>query len=166
MTDIDNNKLMGLLIFAGGGLLLIQEHINEKRKWRQWVHPLIRKSILSDHNDLRLTAKEQIKIMRFHFLYAVQVDIAYQKVHCNSCLFLLLSHGMQKPKEHIMHKGGFIVFYSKNNFCIMNKIRLVWFFDHFIYFKNNFYHVTLVTLFIEYWIILYIFWISLCVTST
>ena len=32
MEDIDNNKLMGLLIIAGGGLLLSQEHIKERRK--------------------------------------------------------------------------------------------------------------------------------------
>ena len=31
MEDIDNNKLMGLLIIAGGGLLLSQEHIKERR---------------------------------------------------------------------------------------------------------------------------------------
>ena len=29
MADIDNNKLMGLLIIAGGGLLLSQEHIKK-----------------------------------------------------------------------------------------------------------------------------------------
>ena len=31
MEDIDNNKLMGLLIIAGGGLWLSQEHIKERR---------------------------------------------------------------------------------------------------------------------------------------
>ena len=35
MEDIDNNKLMGLLIITEGGLLLSQEHIKEKRKRRQ-----------------------------------------------------------------------------------------------------------------------------------
>ena len=43
MVDKDNNKLMGLLKIAGGGLLLRQEHIKERRKRRQWVHPWIRK---------------------------------------------------------------------------------------------------------------------------
>ena len=43
MTDIDNNKLMGSLIIAGGGLLLSQEHIKERRKRRQWACPWIRK---------------------------------------------------------------------------------------------------------------------------
>ena len=32
MEDIDNNKHMGLLKFAGRGLLLSQEHMKEKRK--------------------------------------------------------------------------------------------------------------------------------------
>ena len=43
MEDIDNNKLMGVLIITGGSLLLRQEHIKEKRKRRQWVRPWIRK---------------------------------------------------------------------------------------------------------------------------
>ena len=43
MEDIDNNKLMGVLIITGGGLLLRQEHIKEKRKRRQWVRRWIRK---------------------------------------------------------------------------------------------------------------------------
>ena len=32
MEDIDNNKLMGLLIIAGGGLLLSQEPCKRKEK--------------------------------------------------------------------------------------------------------------------------------------
>ena len=51
--------------------------------------------------------------MCFHFLYTVQVDIVYQNVLYNSGLFLFISHGIQKSKEHILHKWGFIVFYSK-----------------------------------------------------
>ena len=37
-----------------------------------------------------------------------------------------LRHAIQKTKEHILHKWGVFVFYSKNNFCIMNKIKQVW----------------------------------------
>ena len=51
--------------------------------------------------------------MCFHFLYAVQVDTAYQNFLYNLCLFLFLLHGIQKTKEHILHTWGFIVFYSK-----------------------------------------------------
>ena len=43
MADIDNSKLMGLLIIVGGGLLLTQEQIKEERKQRQWIRPSIRK---------------------------------------------------------------------------------------------------------------------------
>ena len=41
MTDIDNNKLMGLLRIAGRGLLLSQEHIKVSRKRRQRTRPWI-----------------------------------------------------------------------------------------------------------------------------
>ena len=43
MEDIDNKKLMKLLIIPHGALLLTQEHIKERRKRRQWVRPWIRK---------------------------------------------------------------------------------------------------------------------------
>ena len=88
--------------------------------------------------------------MCFHFFYTVQLNTVYQKVIYNSCLLLLLRHLIQKTKEHILHKWGFIVICSKNNFCIMNKIKLVWFYslyrnyffeqkcDLFIYFKKYF----------------------------
>ena len=43
MADIDNNKLMGMLIIAGRGLLLSQEPIQERGKQRRWVNHLIKK---------------------------------------------------------------------------------------------------------------------------
>ena len=43
MKDIDNKKLMELLIIPDRALLLTQEHIKERRKRRQWVRPWIRK---------------------------------------------------------------------------------------------------------------------------
>ena len=43
MEDIDNKKLVELLIIPDGALLLTQEHIKERRKRRQWVRPWIRK---------------------------------------------------------------------------------------------------------------------------
>ena len=58
---------MELLIIAGGGeLILSQEHIKERKKRRQWVHPWIRKkdskrAYFSAINDLRLTDKEDFK---------------------------------------------------------------------------------------------------------
>ena len=58
---------MELLIIAGGGeLILSQEHIKERKKRRQWVHPWIRKkdskrAYFLTINDLRLTDKEDFK---------------------------------------------------------------------------------------------------------
>ena len=51
--------------------------------------------------------------MFLHFFYTAQVETNYQKVLYNSCLFLFLHHGIQKTKEHVLHKYDFIVFYSK-----------------------------------------------------
>ena len=67
MTGIDNNKLKGgLFIIAGGGLLLSQGHIKERRKRRQWLHPWIRKrdskgTHYSIINYLRLKDKEDFR---------------------------------------------------------------------------------------------------------
>ena len=66
MVDINNNKLMGLLIIAGRGSLLSQECIKQRRKQRQWVRPWIRKrdskgTYYSFINDLRLTDKEDFR---------------------------------------------------------------------------------------------------------
>ena len=51
--------------------------------------------------------------MYFHFLYTVQAYTLYQNVFYNSGLFLFIRHGIQKTNEHILHKPGFVVFYSK-----------------------------------------------------
>ena len=66
MADIDNNKLMGLLIIPGGGLLLSKEYIKQRRKWRQWVRPWIRKRESKGAyylivNDFKLTDKEDFR---------------------------------------------------------------------------------------------------------
>ena len=130
---------MGLLIIAGGSLLLSQEHIKEKRKQRTWTRLRIRKSkgaYYSIIHDLSLTDKEDfrkylriiklaaISILLFYLnknwnyvstclFYTVQVDTAYQKTLYNSYLFLFLCHGIQETKEHVLHKWGFTVFCSK-----------------------------------------------------
>ena len=84
MADIDGNKLIGLLVITGVGLLPSHEHIKERRKQRQWV-------------------RHSIKFC-FHFFYTVQVNALYQNVLYSSCLLLFLPHGIQKTKEHILHK--------------------------------------------------------------
>ena len=80
MVDIDNNKLIGLLIITGLVLLLSQEHIKERRKQREHVRPWIRKrdskgAYCSIINDLRLTDKEDFRKYRFS---TVKVDTVYQ----------------------------------------------------------------------------------------
>ena len=93
-------------------------------------------------NDLRLTDKEDFRkkickkplaavpILWFCLIkIKMQVDTVYQKVIYNSCFLLFLRHVIQKTKEHTLHKWGLIVFYSKNNFCTMNEIKLVWFYS-------------------------------------
>ena len=54
--------------------------------------------------------------MCFHFLYTVQKDTVYQNVIYNSGLFLIICHGIQKTKKHVLHMRGFIVFYWKKIF--------------------------------------------------
>ena len=66
MADMDNKKLMGMLIIAWEGLSLSQEHIKEMRKQRQWVPLSIRKrdskrACYSIINDLKLTDKEDFR---------------------------------------------------------------------------------------------------------
>ena len=64
---------MGLLIIAGGSLLLSQEYIKEKRKQRKWTRLRIRKreskgAHYSIIHDLSLTDKEDFrKYLRIHW---------------------------------------------------------------------------------------------------
>ena len=97
MTDIDNNKLIGLLIIAGGGLLLSQEHIKERRKRRQWVRPWIRKrdskgAYYSIINDLKLTDKEDFR--KYLRMNTSTFQVILQVAHClskSSLQFMLVS---------------------------------------------------------------------------
>ena len=77
------NKLTGLLIIAGGSLLLSQEHIKERRKQRKWVFLRIRKrdskeAYYSVMNDLSLTDKEDFrKYQRINKLSAIPILLFY-----------------------------------------------------------------------------------------
>ena len=118
----------------------------------------------------------KIKTMCFHFFYIEQVDTIYQKVLYNSCCFCFYIMEFRKQKNIFCTSEALLCFTQKNNLCIMNKIKLVWFYslyrnyffeekcDLFMYFKNIFYYITL-KIFFKYWIILHIFRISLYVTS-
>ena len=78
-----NNKLTGLLIIAGGSLLLSQEHINERRKQRKWALLRIRKrdskeAYYSVMNDLSLADKEDFrKYQRMNILPAIPILLFY-----------------------------------------------------------------------------------------
>ena len=81
MADIDNNKLMGLLIIAGGSLLLGQERIKERRK-RKWVRCQIRKrdskgAYYSIINGLSLVDKGFRKYLRMITLAAFPILLFY-----------------------------------------------------------------------------------------
>ena len=67
MADINNDKLIGLLIIAGGSLLLSQAHIKEMRKQRQWVRPWIRKR---DSKRAYYSIKKQLAVHPL-FLYCL-----------------------------------------------------------------------------------------------
>ena len=64
--DVDKNKLIGLLIISGGGLLPIQECIKQRGKQKPWVLSWIRKrdskiAYYSIINDLSLIDKEDVE---------------------------------------------------------------------------------------------------------
>ena len=104
MADIDNHKLMGLLIIAEGSLLLSQEHIKENGKGRKWVRPRMRKrdskgACYSIINDLSLTNTDDFR--------------KYLQMNRLAAIPIFLGHGIQKAKQYILHKSSFIVFNSK-----------------------------------------------------
>ena len=78
-----NNKMTGLLIIAGGSLLLSQENIKEGRKQRKWVFVRIRKrdskeAYYSVMNDLSLTDKEDFrKYQGMNTLSAIRILLFY-----------------------------------------------------------------------------------------
>ena len=79
LADIDNNKLMGLSIIAGGSLLLSQQHIKESRKR---VRFQIRKrdskgAYYSIINDLSLADKDFRKYLRMNTLAAIPILLFY-----------------------------------------------------------------------------------------
>ena len=108
--------------------------------------------------------------MCFRFIYTVQLDTAYQKVLYNSYLPLFLRHGIKKIKDHVCTSEAWLRFTQKNNFCIMNKIKLAEtiFLSknvNILYILKNFFTMLHLQMFLKYWIILYIFRISLCIMT-
>ena len=57
------------------------------------------------------------------------MDTVFQKVLYNSCLLLFLRYGIQKTTTYSAQVRLHCVLLKENNFCIMNKIKLVWFYS-------------------------------------
>ena len=82
-VDLDNNKLIRLLMTAGGCLLLSQEHTKEKKKQRKLARLRIRKRdskgvYYSIINDLSLTDKEDFrKYLQINTLAATPILLFY-----------------------------------------------------------------------------------------
>ena len=152
MADIDNNRLIGLLVIAGLSLLVSQEYIKQKGKQRKWLRLRIRKRdskepYYSIIYGLSLAVKEdfrkylrinalaaflyfysiqiKIKTMCFYFFYMEQVDTIYQKVLYNSCCFCFYIMEFRKQKNIFCTSEALLCFTQKNNLCIMIKIKLV-----------------------------------------
>ena len=71
------------------------------------------KKNIGSHSYAFILSKWKSKVCVSSFFYTVHVSTVYQKVLYNSCFFLFLRHVIQKTKELILYKWGFIVFYSK-----------------------------------------------------
>ena len=177
---------MGLLIIAGGGFVPESRTYKTNGKTKTIGASLDMKEKINVHYTYNHSAKKhwqaflyfyfiqmKVQITCFRNFYTVQVDTVYQRVLFNSCLFLFLRHSIRRLKEHILHKQDFIVFYSKKK-----KKKFFWFFllyrFFFFFLSKNvfvlyilkiFFTMLHLKIFLEYWIILYIFRISLCVRS-
>ena len=132
-------------------------YIKEKRKRRQWMRPWIRKrdskgAYYSIINDLRLTDKENFwkKISEkplaaipillfclnknqnyvfplFSILYKWTLFIKkFFTTHASFCFYVMQ---FRKQKDIFCTSEALLCFTQKNNFCIMNKIKLVWFYS-------------------------------------
>ena len=99
----------------------------------------------------------------------------YQQVLYNLCLFLLLRHGIQETKKHSPQARLCVLLKKKKKFCLMKSNQFD--FIHYteiiflsknviiLYILKIFFTMLHLRIFLKYWRILYIFRISLCVTS-
>ena len=112
------------------------------------------------------------------FFFIVLVDTFYQKVLYNSCLLLFFCVMKFRKQNNIFCTSkASLWFNQKNNFCIMNKIKLIWFYSLYrnYFFNKNviFLHILKIIftmlrlkIFLEYWIILCISRKLLCVKGS
>ena len=99
MADIDE-KLMGLLITAGGGLLLSQEYIKQRIRRTQWVCPWIRKrdskwAYYPIINDLRLTDKEDFRKYLQVNTFILHITILQKTIGSHSDTFILFKQKLK-----------------------------------------------------------------------
>ena len=66
----------------------------------------------------------KIKIICFFFLYSVQVDTVKKFFTTHAC-FCFYVMEFRKQKNIFCTSKALLCFTQKNNFCIMNKIKLV-----------------------------------------
>ena len=110
------------------------------------------------------------------FLYcASRQTLFIRNFFATQACFCFYVMGFRNQKNIFCTSEALLCFTQKNNFCIMNKIKLVWFYslyrnfflskNIFLYILEIFFTMLHLKIFLEYWIILYIFRISLCVTS-
>ena len=148
-----------------GELLLSQEHIKERKKRTQWVHPWIREreTYLKGHifrswmisgwrikKILKSLFKQKLKlcVSTFYVLYKWTLFIkTFFTTH--ACFYFYVIE-FKKWKNIFCTSEALLCFTQKNNFCIMNKIKLV------------FYHIPFENIF-SMRIILYIFSECRCV---
>ena len=134
---VDNNKLMGLLMIAGEGLLLRQEHIKERRKWRKSVRHSLRK------RDSKCSLFIWTILQPFQYFYFIQIKIKIMFplfLYCTSghCLskssfqLMLVSvyiMEFRKPKNIFCTSEASLCFTQKSIFWIMDKIKQFWFYS-------------------------------------
>ena len=90
---VDNNKLMGLLMIAGEGLLLRQEHIKETRKWRKSVRHSLRK------RDSKCSLFIWTILQPFQYFYFIQIKI---KIMFPLFLYCTSGHCLSKSSFQLM----------------------------------------------------------------
>ena len=77
----------------------------------------------------------KIKILCFHFFYNVQVDKKFFTTYACFCFYVI---EFKKQKNTFCTGKASLCLLKKNNFCIMNKIKLVWFYSLYRnYFLNK-----------------------------
>ena len=121
-------------------MLLSQEQIQEKSKQRQWIkRQIVWEHIISIINDLRLTNKEVLEstyewIHHHVFMFKIKIINLYcTSGYCLSKsslqLMLVSVFTLWISQNKITYSAQVRQNTQKNNFCIMNKIKLVWFYS-------------------------------------